>query len=227
MKKISKFEQWCRDHHRRDLVMEWNTEKNGPIPTNLSTFDKVKYNWKCCICGEEFVASVHDRLNGKECNTCFNASTISTPEYTLYYYIKKYFPDAVSCYKEVGFELDIYIPSKKTGIEYDGQIWHQDRAQKDMKKNVHCVFNNIDLIRVRENGLPAMRNCKNVLMNEIKTRDLDNAIIKVLELLGVKANENDINSKRDVGRIFDVKRDIAKKQKDAKMKEHGVKILFL
>ena len=222
MKKMNKFEKWCQEHHREDMVKEWNEEKNGPMPDILSTFDKTKYSWKCIICGREFIASVHDRLNGKECDECFNRSTISTPEYTLFYYIRQHFKDAVSSYKEIGFELDIYIPSIKTGIEYDGQKWHQDRAQKDMKKNAYCFFNNIDLIRVRENGLPAMRNCKNVLMNEFKRGDMDTAIVEVLKLLGVEVKENEVNSKRDVGRIFDIKQKEARRIKYEKMSEKGI-----
>ena len=42
-------------------------------------------------------------------------------------------------------EIDIFIPSLKIGIEYDGKNWHKD-FNKDLKKDKLCKDNGIDLI---------------------------------------------------------------------------------
>lgn len=53
------------------------------------------------------------------------------------------------------YELDIYIPSKKLAIEYDGLIWHSEKFGKD--KNYHlnktelCEKQGIRLIHIFEN----------------------------------------------------------------------------
>ena len=52
----------------------------------------------------------------------------------LFQYIKQAYPDAINRYTELFddlMEIDIYIPSKKTAIEYDGTLWHsRKRAEK-------------------------------------------------------------------------------------------------
>ena len=80
-----------------------------------------------------------------------NIST-SFPEQAIFFYIKKIFNDAINRYNDLGFELDIYIPSLNTAIEYDGFVWHLDN-NNDIKKNKKCLKHNINLIRIREDGL--------------------------------------------------------------------------
>lgn len=57
-------------------------------------------------------------------------------------------------YKEHGYELDIYIPSKKIGIEYDGYFWHKDKVKQDLEKNKWCKEQGIALYRIREGLMP-------------------------------------------------------------------------
>ena len=79
----------------------------------------------------------------------------SLPEKAVLFYIQKYFDDVQYNIRleELKFlELDIYIPSFKIAIEYDGNVWHTDTS-KDLKKDLLCHKNNIQLIRIREFGL--------------------------------------------------------------------------
>lgn len=50
-------------------------------------------------------------------------------------------------------ELDVYIPSIRVGIEFDGANWHNSEAQfeREKKKYAICKEQNIKLIRVKEN----------------------------------------------------------------------------
>lgn len=70
-------------------------------------------------------------LHGEISNPNFKG-VISFPQCIVFYYIKKYFPDALFNYRPdwmriVGSsrnsELDIYIPSIKVSIEYDGAVY--------------------------------------------------------------------------------------------------------
>ena len=49
-------------------------------------------------------------------------------------------------------ELDIYIPSIKTAIEYDGIFWHKNNRKREEKKYQICQKNGIKLIRIKESG---------------------------------------------------------------------------
>lgn len=67
------------------------------------------------------------------------------------------FSDAVNGYKDIfskGMEVDIFIPSLKIGIEYDGVYWHHKKKQityeREQRKYDICKENGIYLIRVRE-----------------------------------------------------------------------------
>jgi hypothetical protein len=85
-------------------------------------------------------------------NSSFQTAT-SFNEQVCYYYIKSIFPEAINRYNELGIELDIYIPSLKIAIEYDGN-WHKDRLNKDKEKNQICRENGLELIRIREPKCP-------------------------------------------------------------------------
>lgn len=57
----------------------------------------------------------------------------SLPQYILYTYMLSFFPDAIIDYKpdwlkcnNYRYELDIYIPSLKVGVEYDGAFFHSN-----------------------------------------------------------------------------------------------------
>ena len=63
--------------------------------------------------------------------------------------------EVIQSYREKGYELDIYIPSKQIGVEYDGYYWHRTKSKKDLEKNRKCEKDGIQLYRIREN-LPSL-----------------------------------------------------------------------
>lgn len=76
----------------------------------------------------------------------------SLRELSLFYYIKKYLPDAVSRYKFDGEgkkkEIEIYLLSLRIAIEYDGGYWHERKAERDCEKNRFLNENGIYVIRI-------------------------------------------------------------------------------
>lgn len=113
---------------------------------------KTKILCRCKVCHNEWKALPNKLLAGNGCPECASRRKTSFPEQAIFYYVKHIFPDALNRYKalEDKCELDIYIPSKKIGIEYDGIYWH--RNKKDLEKNKYniCKKNGIKLIRIRE-----------------------------------------------------------------------------
>ncbi len=162
--KDNNLEAFCKKEHLKELLEEWNYDKNTRLPSEVSrASSKYKIWWRCTNCGHEWQSTPNTRIRITEggkyikstCPHCIKARQTSFPEQAIYYYIKQIFPDAISNdRKALGRkELDIYIPSRKTAIEYDGYAWHKN-SKKDDAKNQLCHEKGIELIRIREMGCP-------------------------------------------------------------------------
>jgi len=138
-----------------ELLKEWDYEKNSILPSEITAKSNKVVWWKCYK-GHEWRASVEHRANGSGCPYCARGAQTSFPEQAVYYYISKAYPDAIHKYKDIfikkGMELDVYIPSLKTGIEYDGIAFHNEDRQiiNDSEKSQICKSNSIRLIRIKE-----------------------------------------------------------------------------
>lgn len=186
-----------------ELSKEWNFQKNGILlPTQVLYNSNKKVWWKCRY-GHEWQAIVISRNNGSGCPVCNQRNKTSFPEQCIYYYLKKLFPDSLNRDMKAlqgKMELDIFIPSIMTGIEYDGSYWHTKKnLKREEKKYELCKSNNIRLIRIREK-LDSEKSliCDDLLMinSPITFEQLNTLIFNLLELLKVDIHP-DINCKRD------------------------------
>ncbi len=137
------------------LAKEWHPTKNAPLTPDKVTYGKGKKVWWICSEGHEYQATIlHRASGGTNCPICNAGRQTSFAEQAVYYYVKKVFPDAISRYSEIfdnGMELDIFIPSIKLGIEYDGMAWHKaDKIPREKKKYKICKENGIRLLRLME-----------------------------------------------------------------------------
>ena len=181
-----------------DLLAEWNYEKNGGInPSEVSSRSNLKVWWKCSE-GHEWQTSIANRTyHFSGCPRCKYEAQSSFCEQAVYFYVKERFSDAVNGDKHLDAELDIYIPSIKTAIEYDGEAWHKsDRSMKnDIYKNELCKNAEIKLIRIREPNLPKIDNCISLIRKDtISNRSLNEVISELLRLLGEKNPQVNIES---------------------------------
>lgn len=133
-----------------ELLSRWDYEKNKKRPEEILPGSRYNAWWKCEL-GHSYQAPIHDITSGNGCSVCAKEKRTSFPELAIYYYLKKAYPDTVSGDKRLlnGLELDVYIPSLKTAIEYDGTHWHLD-SNRDKNKARVCEANGIRLIRVKE-----------------------------------------------------------------------------
>ena len=138
-----------------NIAAEWDYEKNDLTPDQI-TYGYGKKVWWKCINGHSYQATVNHRTgkNGTGCPLCFKGRQTSFAEQAFYFYIKKVYPDAINSYKDIfsnGMELDIYIPSIKLGIEYDGEAWHKkNNFDRELNKYKICKSHNIKLLRLKE-----------------------------------------------------------------------------
>ena len=161
------------------LAAEWNYEKNSELtPENVMPNSHAKVWWRCTK-GHEWCATVDSRNRGNGCPICDSERKASFPEYVLLYYLNKYGLEAIHSYREFGYELDIYIPSKKYAIEYDGYFWHKNKRKQDIEKNQKCKEDGIRLFRIREDLVPLNDSSIDYVVNKDQ-KDLPIILNKIL-----------------------------------------------
>ncbi len=144
------------------LAAEWHPTKNGELKPTDVTYGKGEKVWWLCPEGHEYQATIlHRASGGTNCPKCVSGRQTSFAEQAVFFYVKKVFPDAINRYSEIfnkGMELDIYIPSIKLGIEYDGEAWHKkDKLHSEIKKYKICQQHGIRLLRLMEKPLAGDR----------------------------------------------------------------------
>ena len=161
------------------LAKEWNYEKNyGLTPTEVMPNSNQKVWWRCSK-GHEWQATINSRNNGRGCPICNSERHTSFPEYAIVFYLKKYGLQVIHSYKDLGYELDIYIPSMNIAIEYDGYLWHKNKFQKDLEKNSKCQKGGITLYRMRE-GLLSLNDSSLDYIIQRNQKDLSVVLKKIL-----------------------------------------------
>ena len=125
-------ETWCISNNRQDLIDQWSL-KNQNSMSSYSPHSGQNVWWKCPY-GHEWFARINHRVSSKSnCPIC-NSKHTSLPEQAVLYYVSIYYPDTINAYTGFGFEIDIYVPSKNTAIEYDGKKWHENKHDKELEK---------------------------------------------------------------------------------------------
>ena len=138
---------------RPDLMADWDYEANTIDPSAVAVKSSKTAAW-ICPKGHKYNKAIYKRAAGEGCPSCAKALRTSFSEQCFFFYIKKVYPDAINSYREIfdnGMELDIFIPSVKTGIEYDGVFWHDQSGLSREEKKYHiCKENHIRLFRIKE-----------------------------------------------------------------------------
>ncbi len=176
------------------LAKEWNYEKNHGLTPLDVTPKSNKIVWWICSKGHEWQATIFNRNKGVGCPVCNSERNTSFPEYVIAYYLAKNGLEVIHSYREKGYELDIYIPSRQVAIEYDGGIWHKNRTKKDLEKNFKCKKDGIKLYRLREDLLPLNDSSIDYVVQKGQ-KDLPEILEEVLsEIIGMHV---DINLEKD------------------------------
>ena len=163
------------------IAKQWHPTKNKYKPNEVSPGSHDKAWW---ICKKKHIFKQEIRYKIKNVNSCTKChSQISKVQLKIYCELKYVFNDTKL--KEIfnKLEIDIYVPSLKLGLEYDGNYYHKDKYLKDRNKNKKLKALSIDLIRFRE--LPLKKISINdifVSTNDLKKNDINKLLIKILKL---------------------------------------------
>jgi len=171
-----------------DIVAEWHSIKNGKRkPENFTNKSGVKVWWKCSKGHSPWKTAISHRVNGTNCPDCSGLS--SKPELIILSELREIFDFEITYRHMVhGKEADIFICDYNTAIEYDGYYFHKDRVNQDKEKNIRFNNNNINLIRLRHDGLPRL-SLHDIFVpsDELKKTDID----KLIQLLLKNLNQED------------------------------------
>lgn len=191
-----------------ELAAEWNYEKNAQqyllrpthpsTPQEVTPGSKAKVWWRCTK-GHEYPAVVYSRKSGTGCPICDMERKSSFPEQVVYFYLKQV-TSAVNHHKlSKNYELDIYLPEHRIGIEYDGEAWHRN-SKKDIAKNQLCAEAGIRLIRIREPGCPAVPG-ECIFLPSCSLEDLRNAVLNICAMIHKSV---DVDIERDRIAIYEL-----------------------
>lgn len=196
---------WCNNNNRLAIIQDWDDERNNISPTDITFGSNKSVFFRCHVCGYEWKARVGARTAlGTDCPQCARRLSSSFPEQAIFYYFHYFFEDTLNGEKEVlrGYELDVFVPSKRIAIEYDGKNWHKD-THKDKEKDLLCKKKKIKLYRVREtyDSYEDFEYSKCYVYDYGNWEKLGHIIEKILFECGIKVNENDIDIERDSANI--------------------------
>ena len=196
---LTEFNDFATEHP--ELLSEWDYEKNSVEPSSIMSHSHYKAWWKCPF-GHSYQAWMDNRCGTAHsgCPICDKENHTSFPEQALFFYVKKEFPDAINSDRNaIGMELDILIPTKRVAIEYDGRNWHNNNKH-EAKKNLACIKEGIQLIRIRETGLSLYNNCICFVREDIRSNNSLSTVIRhVLRELGCAT---DVDVERDASLIY-------------------------
>lgn len=131
------------------LAAEWG-EKNKFGPETITNKSNRSVYWKCIVGHDEYISSPKKRNNGQGCPECAKYSHTSFPEQALFFYMKECFEDAESRCLFDNYEIDIYIPSRNIGVEYNGRYYHWHKSDNDRRKKEYLEKNGVKVITIKE-----------------------------------------------------------------------------
>lgn len=142
------------------------------------------------------------------CPNCNKYSRVSIPEKAIALYISQAIPDVKESYHQndsLGFfEIDIFLPDHKIGIEYDGEAFHKD-VERDREKDRRCQQLGIKLIHVREKKCPEIDSPYVITCESGLNQKFNWTVHEVFQLLNKLTGKQytaDIDVNRDIAKII-------------------------
>ena len=138
-----------------EVAAEWDYDKNTEADPKCVYPKSNKRVWWKCKRNHEWKATIASRTSGSGCPMCNGENHTSFPEQVLFWYLSRDFGSSVeNRHKEIidgkAYEIDIFLPTLLTGVEYDGLYWHKAKSDQDKKKDEVLLKRGIHLLRVRE-----------------------------------------------------------------------------
>jgi hypothetical protein len=159
--KIGKRCSYCYGNNKKTInyVKDYIEKEGYQLLSKIYKNVNTKLVLKCPI-GHEYKVKFSHFQNGVRCPICWNESTSSKQEKEVQDYIESIGYNIIKNDRSqilnpltgYNLELDIWIPSLKKAIEYNGTYWHSKKDQKikDKIKKDQCKKIGIDLLIINE-----------------------------------------------------------------------------
>lgn len=188
-----------------DLLEEWDINKNTLDPRKIGQFSNKKAFWICKRCGNSWEAIISSRSKGRGCPKCNSEKNTSFGEQAIYFYFSRLGINVENRYKlHKKYEIDIFIPDLKIGIEYDGYFWHKDKKTQDAKKDLIMQQEGIKLYRIKEiKKISEKDNVDSSIIYYLydSGNNLSLAIKELFSKIGVRRPDTFIDVVRDYSKI--------------------------
>lgn len=136
------------------FISRYIKPKNLEILCTELKDDELYYYVKCINCGNEFEWSIKDRIDGgiqyPYCQKC-NHNGKSYEEDEVYDFVRSIYSGPIERNNRQildGKEIDVYLPDKKFGIEYNGLYWHAGDKNRHREKWNIAQQKGIDLMQI-------------------------------------------------------------------------------
>ena len=176
-----------------ELLTEWADERD---PAEFSAGTGTKVEWRCAE-GHEWSAAVKERVRGRGCPQCNANSFVSKGENEIAEFVIGLMGEdevRTSVRDVIKGEIDIYIPSRNIGIEFNGMYWHSEAAGKGRyyhrDKYDSCAENGIQLISIWENDWRDRQDvCKSMIAHKLGVSDAEKVNARSCEVREVDGTE--------------------------------------
>ena len=160
------------------LVEEWASDKNAISPFNVVWGSRQKVFWRCKNdVNHVWEASISNRASKREqgCPSC-RITNQSKDEIKIIFELISIFKNInkkgeVFRIKNKTVRVDIFIPSIKLVVEYDGSFWHSNKQKKDLEKSEILTNEGYNLIRLRQKPLEKLN--ENDILTEMEFNGKD------------------------------------------------------
>ena len=160
------------------LVEEWASDKNAISPFNVVWGSRQKVFWRCKNdVNHVWEASISNRASKREqgCPSC-RITNQSKDEIKIIFELISIFKNInkkgeVFRIKNKTVRVDIFIPSIKLVVEYDGSFWHSNKQKKDLEKSEMLTNEGYNLIRLRQKPLEKLN--ENDILTEMEFNGKD------------------------------------------------------
>lgn len=131
--------------------------KDEYIGEEDSNREKIRYKVKCNICGTEYLTPINSTWINN-CPNCTKGGKRSQRELEIEQWLKSKGVEVWCNTSSLGlrtdaskaFDIDIYIPSKKIGFEFNGYYWH---CVSEHNKNITKDYHQVKTKRALEKGI--------------------------------------------------------------------------
>lgn len=164
-----------------EIASQWHPTLNADATPDQYTSGSHKSIWWLCKLGHRWQTTIKSRTSKTRPTGCpFCSTQTSRPEIRLFCELNWIFPDAIWRHKIEKTEVDVFIPSLRVAIEYDGSHFHRDKIDRDKAKNDRLKTKGIFVVRLRERPLAVISSLDTVTESEgIKKNDLNNLLLKI------------------------------------------------